>query len=143
MLPENFGSGSPAEWLRYAKSDLALAQIAHTPNIMYENLCFHAQQAAEKALKATLINRNISFPKTHNIRTILDLLPKEIILPTDIDDAASLTDYAVLSRYPNDDDEIEKEEYQEAIRLAQSVVQWAEAILDLPDTKPENENLDP
>jgi len=102
---------------------------------MFESLCFHAQQSAEKGIKAILIHNNISFPKTHNIRTILDLLPKDIILPTDVDDAASLTDYAVLSRYPNDDDEITEEEYWEAIRLAKAVVQWAETILDSPDIR--------
>jgi HEPN domain-containing protein len=48
---------------------------------LLEGLCFHAQQAAEKALKAVLIAKGIPPPKTHNIRILLDLLPQDVILP--------------------------------------------------------------
>lgn len=96
---------------------------------MLEGLCFHAQQAAEKALKAVLVAKGIPFPKTHNIRTLLDLLPQGIILPPEVEDAASLTDYAVISRYPGDLESVEEEEYLEAIRLAEVVVHWAEGIV--------------
>ena len=101
-------------------------------------LCFHAQQAVEKAVKAVLIINNISYPQTHNIRTLLDLLPKEIVLPTDVDAATTLTDYAVSGRYPGEVEEVKEEEYQEAVRLAQAVVQWAESILPAPDTESED-----
>ncbi|MEJ5376514.1 MAG: HEPN domain-containing protein [bacterium] len=43
--------GSPAEWLMLARADLALAKAPLPPGAVYEDLCFHAQQAAEKALK--------------------------------------------------------------------------------------------
>ena len=82
MSHENSDSSDPAAWLRYARGDLALAQVPLPEDSFYELLCFHAQQAVEKALKAVLIINNISYPKTHNIRTLLDLLPKEIVLPT-------------------------------------------------------------
>ena len=44
--------GSAADWLARAKGDLALAEIPLPKGAFYEDLCFHAQQAAEKALKA-------------------------------------------------------------------------------------------
>ena len=137
MSHENSDSSDPAAWLRYARGDLALAQVSLPEDSFYELLCFHAQQAVEKALKAVLIINNISYPKTHNIRTLLDLLPKEIVLPTDVDAATSLTDYAVSGRYPDEVEEVNEEEYQEAVRLAQAVVQWAESIL-APDTESED-----
>ena len=47
--------GSSDEWFQRACGDLALAS-AHVPDgVFYEDLCFHAQQAAEKALKAVFV----------------------------------------------------------------------------------------
>lgn len=55
--------GSPESWLVYANSDLALAKSAAGPGILLESLCFHAQQAAEKAIKAVLIHSGIPVPR--------------------------------------------------------------------------------
>jgi len=44
--------GTPQDWLDHAKSDLAFARLPLREGAYYEGLCFHAQQAAEKALKA-------------------------------------------------------------------------------------------
>ncbi len=129
MPCENNLPGSPANWLRYAYSDLELAHVERLPKVLLESLCFHAQQAAEKALKAVLITHAIPFSKTHSIRMLLDLLPPDLTLPVEIQDAASLTDYAVFSRYPGDLEPVDEEEYQEALRLAEAVVSWAEKII--------------
>ncbi|MFQ6036180.1 MAG: HEPN domain-containing protein [Sedimentisphaerales bacterium] len=96
---------------------------------MFEGLCFHAQQAAEKALKAVLIAKGVAPPKTHNIRTLLDLLPQDIIPPPEVEDAASLTDYDVISRYPGDFEPVDEEEYKQAVRLAETIVFWAGGII--------------
>jgi HEPN domain-containing protein len=71
MLPKDSEPGSPAVWLLFANSDLELARINPSPGILLEGLCFHAQQAAEKALKAVLIAHGIPFPRTLNIKTLL------------------------------------------------------------------------
>ena len=102
-------SGSPADWLRYARSDLELARITRPDEVLFEGLCFHAQQAAEKALKAVLIAKGIPPPKTHNIRILLDLLSQVIVAPQEIEDSAGLTDYAVTSRYPGDFEPVNEE----------------------------------
>ena len=125
MPHEDHFSGSPADWLRYARSDLELAGIIRPNEVLFEGLCFHAQQAAEKALKAVLVTKCIPPPKTHNIRILLDLLSQEIIVPQEIEDSASLTDYAVTSRYPGDFEPVDEKEYKEALRLAETVVVWA------------------
>jgi len=121
--------GSPADWLRHAYSDLELARVRRPPKVLFEELCFHAQQAVEKALKAVLIAKGIPPAKTHNIRTLLDLLPQEVIPPKEVEDAASLTDYAVISRYPGDFESIDEKEYKETVQLAEIVVLWAERII--------------
>lgn len=123
------GPGSPMDWLRHAQSDLHLASIPPPENVLLEGLCFHAQQAAEKAIKAVLIHYRIEFPRTHNIGTLLDLLPESLSLPQELEETTILTDYAVITRYPGDIEAVEIEEYQQAIFLAQTIVSWAEKEL--------------
>jgi HEPN domain-containing protein len=123
--------GSPADWLRHAYSDLALAGIMPLPQILLEQLCFHAQQAAEKALKAILVAYNITVPRTHNLRTLFDLLPADVLVPSDIQEVAGLSDYAVASRYPGASEPVEDEEYREAVYMAEAVVYWAERVINL------------
>ncbi len=114
MPPEVYAPGSPADWLRHAYSDLALASTIPLPQILLEQLCFHAQQAAEKALKAILIAYDIPVPRTHNLRTLFDLVPVDVPAPPGIQEAAGLSDYAVASRYPGDSESIEADESREA-----------------------------
>jgi len=129
MPHEGHFTGSPTDWLRYAYSDLELARVKRPPKVLFEGLCFHAQQAVEKALKAILIAKGIPPPKTHNIRTLLDLLPQDINSPKEVEDAASLTDYAVTNRYPGDFESVDEEEYKQTLRFAEIVVAWAETII--------------
>ena len=64
-------------------------------------ICFHAQQAAEKALKAVLLFHKIDFVWTHDITELTDIFEEAgITLPEDFQDAGELTPYAVESRYP-------------------------------------------
>jgi HEPN domain-containing protein len=71
---------SPQAWLRRARSDLALGQVAsRVPEALPEDACFHAQQCAEKALKALLVHKKKPFPRTHVLEYLLDLL-KEAVL---------------------------------------------------------------
>jgi len=46
MSPEASPPGSPADWLRHARSDLALARVELPPDAMLEGLCFHLAEAA-------------------------------------------------------------------------------------------------
>jgi HEPN domain-containing protein len=129
MPPERPKPGSPGDWMRYARSDLELSRSGRQPGVLLEGLCFHAQQAVEKSLKALLVNFGIPFPGTHNIRILIDLLPPDIAQPIALERSAGLTDYAVMSRYPGNFEPVEEDEYVEALQLAENVVQWAEKIL--------------
>ena len=139
MPPDVPTSGSPADWIQYARGDLALAQVPLPEDSFYELLCFHAQQAAEKSIKAVLVNRGIAFPKIHIIERLIDLLPEDVSKIPELSQSAKLSVYATVLRYPGDVSEsVDEEEYQEAVRLAQAVVQWAESILPAPDTESED-----
>jgi HEPN domain-containing protein len=126
MPPE---PGSPADWLRFAESDLDVAKARGGPRVLPEMLCFHAQQAVEKSLKAVLLAKQVEFPKTHNLKVLLDLIPPTVPPPPEADCTAALSDYAVSSRYPGEYEPVSEEEYQEAVRLADAAVAWAQALL--------------
>ena len=56
------------EWLKYAKRDLDSAEfLRNMKPAPVEIICFHCQQAAEKALKAFLVSRGIEPRKTHDL----------------------------------------------------------------------------
>lgn len=119
----------PEAWLAYAHSDLALA-TATIPGVMRENLCFHAQQAAEKSLKAVLIAHQIAFPKTHSIKLLIELLPVDIKRTPALLGAVALTEYATVFRYPGEVEPITEEEYVHLLAMATDVIIWAEAMIN-------------
>jgi HEPN domain-containing protein len=67
MRPKAGGEGTPEEWLRRAKGNLALAKQRKPKDAYWEDLCFEAEQAVEKAVKAVMRFHGIDFPKTHDI----------------------------------------------------------------------------
>ena len=54
MPPKRLSPDDPREWLNRARSNLTKAK-AKSPEVYLEDLCFDAQQAAEKAIKAVLL----------------------------------------------------------------------------------------
>ena len=82
---------NPTGWIARAKSSLTLA-AARTPGVLYEDLCFPAQQAAEKALKAVFVSRKIPYQYTHDINALLSSLELQgIEIPLPLWDAVTLT----------------------------------------------------
>jgi HEPN domain-containing protein len=67
MLLDKPSPGSAADWLRRAHSDLGLAGIALPCDVLYNELCFHAQQAVEKSIKAVLVHYGVEFKRVHDI----------------------------------------------------------------------------
>ncbi len=118
-------------WLKRARSNLERAKMGKvTQGILYEDLCFDAQQAVEKSLKAILINLNQSFPNTHSIGILLKLIEEAgVEIPKNINQAKLLTAYAVDARYPGDYEPVSKEEYKEALKIAEDVFKWLDNII--------------
>jgi HEPN domain-containing protein len=109
MPHERGNSISPEAWLKYAKADLELARMPLPKGAMYEQLCFHAQQAAEKAIKAVLLKLNIEYTLTHNIQGLVDHLPRKYLTFPALVAATRLTPYATALRYPGEEERLIKE----------------------------------
>ena len=125
-LPERFPPDDPREWLNRARGNLAKAGVP-VPGGYLEDLCFDAQQASEKAIKALLIARQIDFPYTHDLSHLLTILEAHgESIPDAIRQAEELTRYASHTRYPGFAEPVSESEYQEAIAIAETIVRWAE-----------------
>jgi HEPN domain-containing protein len=122
--------GSPAAWLLFARADLGLARQRDAPDALLEVLCFHAQQCAEKSLKAVLVHYGVTVARSHSIERLTDLLPPSIERSPELLSAAILTDYAVGARYPVDQERVTDDEYEEALRLAEATLRWATEIVE-------------
>jgi HEPN domain-containing protein len=125
---EPFDVRSPQTWLLQAQSDLNLARGARQiEDVLPEHLAFHAQQCAEKAIKAVLLSRNMQFLPTHNIQALIDLCEKGgLAIPEILEESVELTPYAVEGRYLELAEPVSESDANHAIELAAEVLKWAE-----------------
>lgn len=132
MPPEEAVLEAARAWLSRAVSALELVEQGKPVHTVWEDMCFNAQQAAEKALKAVLVFYQIDFPKTHAIEDLVQLLEKAgHSVPTQVAEAGDLTDYAVETRYPfpRSGHLVAEEEFNQALVHARNVIHWAEGII--------------
>lgn len=111
------------KWISYAEEDLRMAKYGLTmsSSCPYRLIAYHAQQCAEKYLKAYLVYNKIDFPYTHNIRVLLKLCNNSWVKK--LKEAEQLTPFAITTRYPSEDEEVTKKEAQIAIKIAEMVKQ--------------------
>jgi len=121
----------PRKWLERARSNLLLAKT-NPEDVFLEDLCFEAQQAAEKATKALLIYSNCDYPYTHDMAELLTSLQEktDLDIPESVKQMPRLTRFAVASRYPGPIEPISNGEYQKALDIAEHVVKWARDIIE-------------
>ena len=88
-------------WLSRARTDLALATVVlqKGPDMDPWACCFHAQQAAEKALKAVLVAQGTEPLYTHDLGALAAVMPDDLSLDVGGDDLGDLTTYATGPRY--------------------------------------------
>jgi HEPN domain-containing protein len=126
MGRKRYPPNDPREWLNRARSCLAHAR-AMDPDVLLENLCFDAQQAAEMAIKAVFIFRSEPFAFVHELKKLLQQLKHNgLKIPKYMWEADELSDYAVVTRYPGTVGPVTLRRYRRAVRLAAAVVGWAE-----------------
>lgn len=114
-----------ARWLQYAREDLATATaLRQEEAFVPRQVCWLAQQAAEKALKAALVHLQLEFPRTHDLDLLLNLMPDDWTLHDQSIDLTRLSEWAVEARYPGDWPEATVEDAEVAIRTAESVVSF-------------------
>lgn len=106
-----------AQWLERAEEDLAVARHLLAQDLpYYAAIGFHAEQAAEKFIKAFLVARQVDFPKTHDLGLLLDLVATvDAALAADLAPAVRLTDYGVDVRYPGDLPDLSADDARHAV----------------------------
>jgi HEPN domain-containing protein len=112
-------------WLEKARRDLhtAVNQL-NAAEPFADIVCFHAQQAVEKYLKAYLVWQEIEFPRTHALEDLVLLASqKEPDFLGLQEEAASLTPYAVETRYPEFEEPL-LEDARESIEIAKKVAHF-------------------
>ncbi|MCE2402939.1 HEPN domain-containing protein [Candidatus Poribacteria bacterium] len=126
------------EWVEIAEGDYdAAKQIQQGPNPIYRIICFHAQQCAEKYLKAWLQEANIPASRTHNLVELLGLiLPSQPSWNSWKADLAELSKHAVDTRYLGQLPTAEDAEH--AMQICGEVRQAVRTHLKLPIEENEN-----
>lgn len=109
-------------WVAKADSDrLCIRNNLASDEIPWDVVCYHAQQAAEKMLKALLVSRGVQPRKTHDLVGLLqETLPFDETLAELADDCDLLNAYATDVRYP-DLFEPTRQEGEEAVAATQRV----------------------
>ena len=120
------------EWVAKAEGDFATAQreLNATEQPNYDAVCFHAQQCAEKYLKAFLQEADVSFPRTHDLADLLRFtLSNEPTWASMTEDLNILSAFAVEYRYPGDSADLD--EAKEALQICENVRNVIRRSLDL------------
>ena len=119
-----------ARWLRYAEEDLITAETyLKDPRVPPRQSCWHAHQAAEKALKAALIFLQIDFRRTHDVNVLRDLLPENWQLKTALPNLRDLNRWAIEARYPEEGQEPAQTDASMAVEHARTV--WTSVSTEL------------
>ena len=117
------------DWIAKAEEDLAIAlPLLRRKKLMTYGITFHAQQCAEKYLKALVVKQGVAPIKTHDlVQVASQCLSNGILVPISTKDLQILADYGVRSRYPGDDPT--PEEAKEALEIAKAVRKFAKTLL--------------
>jgi len=126
-------------WIRKAENDLINAEnsIDIKPKPPLDTVCFHAQQCAEKYLKAFLVFHDIEFEKIHDLGELIELAMRvDRSFEQIIESGERLTPYAVEIRYPGIlVEEPSMDKAKEAIKMAVKIKEFVLARLPLSEEK--------
>lgn len=117
-------------WLSWAIEDLDLAQATlKTEGLVPRGACAWAQQAAEKALKALLVDRDIDPPKSHDLARLARMMP-ELDAGAPESSLDDLSRWSIEGRYPADLAEATSRDAYSAVAVAAEVVIAARSVLE-------------
>ncbi len=110
------------EWANYADEDLEMASLALAEGGPPNQICFHAQQTAEKYLKAVIVLHGSTFEKSHQLRYLLELCCRYDLSFEELkDDAIYLTQFYIETRYPGDIPSFSKKNAERAHSAASKI----------------------
>lgn len=129
------GPEDPRAWVAKADEDLlAIELMLAGTTVPWSTVCFHAQQVAEKMLKAYLVARGQVPPKIHDLPTLLLLCRKQGASLEDLDsDCEFLLGFGAAARYPGEFVTPTASEGREAVAAAKRVRQAVQALLQSKD----------
>ena len=119
-----------AAWLAYADRDLSVAK--HLFEVFrpmpVEIICYHCQQAGEKAIEAVILAKGVTddAPRTHDLSFLLEQLKNSMEIDERYYDyAEALTPYGVAVRYPSELG-LEERHARAALQYAGALLEWAQ-----------------
>lgn len=120
-----------SEWQNRADEDLGTAHILLDKSEYPATVCFHAHQAVEKYLKGYLALNDHDPIKTHQLDILIELAGKyNETFAGLLEDADSLNDYYIESRYPTEkQDKISLDEAKDAIIIAEKIKSFILSII--------------
>ena len=118
------------EWMDFAEADLGSAHYLFDNYYRkpYHIICYHAQQAAEKALKAVIVANGATggLPKVHDLEFLLNQMKNYVSVSENLYDYADvLTPYGIVARYPGEVSMTE-DKARMALKYADEIVAWAD-----------------
>lgn len=118
------------QWIEIADENLLFSQLGFkvSSSVSYRIIAFHAQQCAEKYLKAFLVYHKIDFLYNHNLTTLIDLCSDIDKSFEQLRDAEILTGYATANRYPSEYRKLKKNDAKKSIELAEKVQSFTRNI---------------
>ncbi len=121
-------------WVQKAESDLKTAVLILQAGEEgpADTVAFHAQQCAEKYLKALLSCEGIDFPKTHDIGQLILLLPRNAPMDLPVEEQRRLTSYATVTRYPGDYEPVTIHEARRTVSMARRIRKRVRKLLPPP-----------
>lgn len=127
----SIGDAYLRQWLLKANEDIdtITVLVSTNPEKHASAICFHAQQAVEKFLKAFLVHKNIDFPRTHDVDMLLSLCKPMNAVAFDIE-LKELTEFGVDVRYPDDFFTPEATQAIEYSAIAIQVKRIVEGLID-------------
>ena len=119
-----------SELLRLAAADQGSSHVLAKENFLGQ-ACFHAQQTAEKALKAVLVVNQIPYPYVHELLLLAALLPEKIKSSVPLlQDLPILDKYSVKARYDEGPFPATIEDAKEALTIADQILTWAKSLVE-------------
>ena len=111
------------QWVEKAENDLRTAELTLAVEELcpFDTVCFHAQQCAEKYLKALLLAAGIEPPRTHNLRVLSQRLSLGLPAELKAEDLLLLNRYSVETRYPGEWEPITRQDAERAVAIARQV----------------------
>ncbi len=119
-------------WIAKATSDVkSVRKLMRDDDETLDTASYHCQQVGEKALKAYLVFKKQSVPKTHDlVRLLEDCLELDISFQKLREDAEILVPFVTYSRYPDDRFEIDREEVEDILKRSERMLQFVKAKIE-------------